>query len=243
LCRTPIFSFDPAMGCRSGKVGEEGAGAATPQSRLSVALALSVAAATLAAGSGLLAKPDQSDLRTTEAPPQRHELIEHPRSLSPQRAEEIYRAIRSNLQAAYALSGDIATKEYAAWRRFNSHPYRSATHGELFVNNYGNDLARSYGEYENGGAMPAGAIIVKDSFIMTTEGDIQTGPFALMEKMPTGFDPVNGDWRYMLIDSRGEVQGISGGYGSERVAFCGACHRTAAPATDHLFFMPKAFRK
>lgn len=183
------------------------------------------------------------ELSAAEPELERHQATDHPRTLSPQRAEEIYRAILPSLRATYARSGDVAALAYSSWARHNTHPYRSSRHGDVFVNNYTNEIAGAYRLYERAGQMPEGALIVKDSFIMTTDGDIQTGSFALMEKMPRGFDPQNGDWRYMLVDGQGEVRGISKAYASERVAFCGECHRKAAPESDHLFFVPRYARK
>jgi len=74
-------------------------------------------------------------------------------------------------------------------------PYRFSQHGNNYLNNYANETARDYGKYESAGEMPAGALLAKDSFIVTRNGDIITGPFFLMEKMPEGWNPATGDWR------------------------------------------------
>lgn len=209
------------------------------------AFALAVAAVLLGSVHVALApeQPATSPDAATGAPPLSHPRIDHPEDLDGRRAEEIYAAIRSQLQQIYWNSGDPVTIAYSKWRRYNEHPYISSRHGQLLVNNYANSAALDYGRYEAGGEMPAGALVVKDSFIVTTEGDIKAGPFFLMEKMPSGFDSLNGDWRYMLISQDGEVEGISGGYGGENVEFCAACHRSQAPASDHLFFVPRHLRR
>ena len=60
--------------------------------------------------------------------------------------------------AGYRLSGVSAARNFPRWQRYNSAPYRSATHGERFVNNYANAPAAAYGRFEAAGIMPAGAV-------------------------------------------------------------------------------------
>lgn len=160
--------------------------------------------------------------------------------LSGARAERIYRAILPQMLAAYAESDDPILSTYTLWHRFNRHPYRSANHGQRFVNHYGNDKAADYGLFENLEAMPQGAILIKDSFTVTVNGDIMVGPLFMMEKMPAGSLPESDDWRYLMLDSDGEPVGMTGGTGSQTVGFCAACHRMAP--TDSLLFMPEEVR-
>ena len=65
---------------------------------------------------------------------------------------------------AHKKSGLPFASYYQTWRRFNTVPYVSATHGSRYVNNYGNDKAGAYRKFEEAGKMPKGAILVKDSF-------------------------------------------------------------------------------
>lgn len=170
-----------------------------------------------------------------------HVTIANPAELSGARAEEVYQAIRPTLRAAYALSEDSIADAYQGWRRYNSAPYPSTNHGDRFANNYANDLAADYGNYENIGRLPEGALIVKDTFTVTGDGNILVGPFFAMEKMAAGFSPDDGDWRYMMIAPDGELVGLSGGINAAKVAFCAACHRKAA-AQDYLYFLPEDVR-
>jgi hypothetical protein len=106
---------------------------------------------------------------------------------------------------------------------------------------------REYDEDPQGGArnhrrVPPGAMIVKDSFTVTGQGAILTGPLFLMEKMDAGFNARDGDWRYMMIGPDGTIAGLSGGVNSRNVEFCAECHNAAPTSHDRLFFMPDAVR-
>ncbi len=151
------------------------------------------------------------------------------------------------MHAGYAKSGlmsntdlDIA-QDYSAWQIFNTVPYKSYTHGGRFVNNFANGFgADSYGEYEDGGTMPVGSVLAKDSFAVSGKGTVVAGPLFVMEKMPSGFNAESEDWRYTLVMPNGNVVGTTNGEGSSNVAFCIDCHVYAE--RDSLLFIPEEFR-
>ncbi len=176
------------------------------------------------------------------AAPKAHFRITDPADLSGERAESIYSAIKTSMRDHYAESGDPVAFKYADWKRYNRVPYRSSQHGNNYINNYANDKARRYGEYEYAGGMPAGAQIAKDSFIVTKDGDIITGPFFLMEKMPVGWNPETGDWRYLEYKADGSLTGMKKGIRADMVRYCATCHARMGKKQDYLFFMPKEVR-
>ncbi len=173
--------------------------------------------------------------------PRRHFRIRRPARLAPAEAEEIYRQLIDELVAGYAPTDHPAARDYRGWRRYNSAPYLSATHGNLYINNYVNEAGGAYGRFENAGILPVGAIIAKDSFVVERNGEVRPGPLFIMEKMPKGFNYVSGDWRYTQIMPDGEFFGETHGDGAERVAFCIGCH-LAVEQQDHLFFIPAPYR-
>ena len=122
-----------------------------------------------------------------------HPRVPNPATLSGARVEGAYQAIRGAMRRHYAQSSNPVTLAYQGWRCFTTSPYRSAVHGERFVDNYANDVAKRYGFYEKSGQMPPGAMVAKDSFTVTAEGNVTTGPLFLMEKKLKGFDPNSGD--------------------------------------------------
>jgi hypothetical protein len=179
-----------------------------------------------------------------DGPVLEHEPIADPAALDGATAERVYRSILPQMQAGYAASGDPLVWAYARWQRHNAVPYRSQRHGGVFVNNYANDLAAGYGRFADADRLPEGSLIVKDSFIVTASGEIRAGPLAIMEKMPAGYDPANGDWRYLVIAPDGGVIGVSAADGPDpRMSQCAACHAAAPRGQDRLFYVPAEVRR
>jgi len=174
------------------------------------------------------------------AHPTRHFRVPNPARLSDADALSIYDRIRDDMVAAYRVSQNRLATRFYKWRRYNRAPYLSATHGDRYINNYANADASTYGQ--GAGPMPAGAMLAKDSFTVTRQGDVFTAPLFLMEKMPSGFSAATRDWRYTMIMPDGSLFGTTDGEGSERVEFCANCHATAGDESDHLFFVPERYR-
>ncbi len=174
--------------------------------------------------------------------PSRHFRVDRPAGLTGADALTIYNRILDEMVAGYRLSGSEYAESYRHWRRYNTVPYRSAQHGERYVNNYANAKADAYRHFEAAGEMPVGAVLVKDSFAVTKRGDVFSGPLFVMEKMPPGFNLASRDWRYVMIMPDGSLFGMTNGEGSERVEFCATCHAKAGPDNDHLFYVPEKYR-
>ena len=171
----------------------------------------------------------------------RHFRVDRPADLSDADAMAIYDRILDAMVAGYGLSNDSVARKYRHWRLFNKAPYRSAQHGERYVNNYGNNLAADYGAYEDAETLPPGAVLVKDSFAVTARGDVFSGPLFIMKKESAGFHAPSRDWRYTMIMPDGSFFGTTNGEGSKRVEFCIACHEAGGNA-DHLFLIPEEYR-
>ena len=183
-----------------------------------------------------------SDISGDPDNPRRHFRIQNPADLSPEDAEAIYRELLEGMLAGYGLNERPLATDYATWPRYNTTPYRSATHGQRFVSNYANTTAQAYGLHEEAGVLPVGSILVKDSFTVTDDGIVQPGPLFVMEKMEAGFNYVTGDWRYTMIMPDGSLFGETMGDNSERVDYCIGCHlATTVEGHDHIFFVPEAF--
>lgn len=185
---------------------------------------------------------EMSALSGDPAAPRRHFKLANPEKLTPQRANEIYEIVRPALQAGYAIATSPLAAWYQDWRRANTAPYLSATHGNRYLNNYVNEIgAVSYFRFEKVGKMPVGTIIAKDSFSMRTTGEILLGGLFLLEKMPAGFSDLADDWKYTFIQADGTLFGETNASGSKRVEYCTSFH-LAAPHHEHLWFVPQAFR-
>ena len=180
--------------------------------------------------------------RAQESGPTKHFTVGNPADLSDADAEDIYRRLSTPLRKGYRLSNHPVARAYQSWSRYNTAPYRSETHGERFVNNYANGIAKAYGAFEEAGNLPAGSIVAKDSFAVTAAGDVTSGPLFIMEKMPEGFNAKSRDWRYSMIMPDGSVFGVTRGADSQKVQFCITCHERAGAEHDHLYFLPQAYR-
>ncbi len=171
----------------------------------------------------------------------RHFKIKKPARLTPPEAMSVYDNVSEQMVKGYAVSKDPSAMKFGSWRRYNSAPYNSATHGNRYVNNYGNAKARGYDKMKAGDKMPAGAIIAKDSFTVTGDRGVFAGALFLMEKLDAGKSPDTGDWRYQMIMPDGSLFGDSQGTGANEVSFCHGCHAAKA-GRDFLFYIPKKFQ-
>ncbi len=188
-----------------------------------------------ASGADLAAQSSDPSRQTGHFKARKPAQMDKPESL------RVYNAIVEDLAAGYRLSRNAIAKNYLEWRQYNDAPYRSRTHGERFINNYGNRLARGYDRMERGATLPRGAVIAKDSFTASADGSVKPGPLFIMEKMAPGFNRQSGDWRYTMILPDGSLFGQTKGENAEQVRFCIGCHATRANY-DHLFFVPKDYR-
>lgn len=173
--------------------------------------------------------------------PRRHFRVRNAARLSKEEASRIYGEMAEEIYNSYGAGSRETTPLYRDWGLYNTAPYRSATHGARYVNNYANDVAKDYGRYEEAGTFPVGSVLAKDSFSVSKEGAVDIGPLFLMEKMPSGFNRVSGDWRYSMILPNGEFFGETKGRGAQKVEYCIGCHLTKEDL-DHVFFVPEDVR-
>lgn len=174
--------------------------------------------------------------------PNDHFKIEQPASLTGDQAESIYRNIAGKMRDGYTQSQYPSAADYQQWQRFNTAPYLSPGHGNRFLNNYGNRLAKDYLQLKNGETLPAGAILAKDSFTVTAAEQVHPGALFLMEKLPEGASAATADWRYVMLLPDGSVLGDTNGANPASMDFCHACHQQAKN-TDYLFLLPQALHR
>ena len=173
--------------------------------------------------------------------PRRHFRVRRAKHLDSATARAIYNGQKAGMAKGYAIAEDATVRRYQTWKRYNTAPYQSSTHGNRYVNNYANTKASRYGAYDSAGTLPVGSVIAKDSFVVDKEGAAAPGPLFIMEKMAEGFNYVSGDWRYTMILPDGSRFGTTKGDNAARVEFCISCH-LAREKFDHLFFLPKEWR-
>ena len=201
--------------------------------------------ALILAGAGLLAlgvagaaaQSDDGELRQTE-----HLRIENPEQLDGVKAEKIYQSIADELVTFYAMSREPTAGAYRNWRRYNSAPYLSATHGNRYVNNYANAKGAGYESLKSGVKMPVGAIFAKDSFTVTAEGEVFGAALFMMEKLAPGTSPKTAEWRYVEILPDGSYSGDTTGDNAADMDYCHACHKIKAKV-DYLYYVPRKYRR
>ena len=172
--------------------------------------------------------------------PKGHIKIQEPGNLGPKQAEEIYLQAIERLARGYGFAADKTAAGYRNWTRYNSSPYRSATHGNRYVNNYANATGRTYTKLKPGEMLPEGTVLAKDSFTVTKDNTVFSAPLFVMEKLGKGKSPRTGDWRYLMIMPDGSVFGDSQGASAKRVRFCHTCH-LSVKKDDYVFNVPDEF--
>jgi hypothetical protein len=90
---------------------------------------------------------------------------------------------------------------------------------DVYANRAGADALAAGGR-----VVGVGSVYVEEHF---EKGDGGAGPIMMMEKRAPGFDAEHGDWRYVVVGSRGNVlkDGVE--------ASCAGCHGDAPG--DHVF--------
>jgi hypothetical protein len=137
----------------------------------------------------------------------------------------------------YADSGDPLARSYQRWSRLNDAPYRSAAHGDVFVNNYANaSAAPGYAARDRATPFPADAVIVKDSFMVTGDGQVLTGPLYIIEMHSVGGARADAVWRFLEITPDGVLIGAAAD--DRRTDFCAACHFKAKGRAAPFFYVP-----
>ena len=170
-----------------------------------------------------------------------HVAVENPAELSQDEANAIYDTLKQKLDELYAPAQLNPIKDYQSWKRYNSAPYISATHGQRFVNNYVNEIGKDYGKLKDNEKYPVGTVLAKDSITVTDTGQTFPGAMFVMEKLAAGTSPETADWRYVMVIPDGSIFGDTIGDEPELVEYCHACH-TAEADRDYIFYIPKDYR-
>ncbi len=170
-----------------------------------------------------------------------HIAVETPATLSPDEANQIYDELRKRMSTGYAIAGLPIIKDYQFWKRYNSSPYLSATHGQRFVNNFANTKASTYGKLKSGEVYPEGTVFAKDTVTVTSENKIFPGAIFIMEKLAKDANPETADWRYVTVLPDGTLFGDTTGAEPELAQYCHACHQAKAKE-DYVFYVPEEFQ-
>ena len=128
---------------------------------------------------------------------------------------------------------EAAFKQYKKWKKVNTAPVLSATHGNRYVFTYLNKTAEPAG-LQGRFPFPKGAVLAKESFEGRDGKPGPQGPLFIMEKRGAGYDREHADWHYAIVEPSGAVAMSGNGHQSSATNFCAACHATAK-ANDYVF--------
>ncbi|MFK5980998.1 MAG: cytochrome P460 family protein [Rhizobiaceae bacterium] len=170
-----------------------------------------------------------------------HLAIKNPARLTAVEINKVYDELKGRMAGGYKLAKLPILKNYQSWKRYNSEPYLSATHGQRYVNNYANGLVDNYGKLKNGETYPVGTVFAKDSITVTKQKEIYLGAMFVMEKLTKGKSPETADWRYVMVLPDGSMFGDTTGDEAESVEYCHACHIQKS-RDDFVFFVPEKYR-
>lgn len=174
-------------------------------------------------------------------PTKGHIAIENPHKLTPDEANALYEKMKERMSSSYGTAAYDKAKDYLDWKRYNTSPYLSATHGQRYVNNYANDKVTNYGKLQPGERYPVGSIFAKDSISAIDADRTFPGAFFVMEKLKEGESPKTADWRYVMILPDGSLFGDTKGANADKVEYCHTCH-VAVADDDYMFFVPEEYR-
>src|SRR5262245_46184802 len=131
------------------------------------------------------------------------------------------------------LVAEATFKEYKAWRKVNTEPVLSASHGNRYVFTYLNKAAEPSGLRGNF-PFSKGAVLAKESFEAKDGKPGAQGPLFIMEKRGEGYDRGHANWHYAVVDPSGAVSSSGSGHERSATQSCSACH-AMAKANDYVF--------
>lgn len=173
--------------------------------------------------------------------------------LTPQEATAAWDCItQKEIAGEFAETPETGSIAYKEWDRFSKIPYASAhvnrfvddtTEQAVYVMNYANDRARSYGMYEKSGPMPAGGVLAKYSMIVSgVGGKVELAPIYIMQKVGETKSPDTKGWRYDFIVPAGLKNSAKGADLEFSQQVCASCHMEYGLKTDSMLFMPAEVR-
>lgn len=159
---------------------------------------------------------------------------------------------KQGLETAFGGASSMGGIAYRQWPQYSKSPYTSAhanrfvddtAEQAIFVINFANEAARTYGKYEKSGVMPAGAMLAKYSMVLTGEGGrVELAPAYTMKKLAAGSSPKTRDWAYnMLVPAALKEPGRAVDLAFTQ-ADCAGCHMQYGKETDSMLFMPVEVR-
>ena len=174
-------------------------------------------------------------------------------SMTPTEASDAWDClINRYIEREFANTSTPSMIAYKKWARFSKIPYASAhvnrfvddtTEQAVYVMNFANEMAKSYGQYENSGPMQAGAVLAKYSMILNGDGGtLELAPVYTMQKIGQDQSPKTRGWRYDLLVPSAMKDSAKKSDLKFTQEVCASCHMEYGTKTDSMLFMPNEVR-
>lgn len=155
--------------------------------------------------------------------------------LTSEEAAAAYNCVSTEIESVMSESPHAIARLFSTWRKIEGPPFYEDQLGGRYVAVYANDQVETgtdVGAFVDRG-IAVGGILATPSVVVDETGIVSPGPMVLAEKMPRGFTPAFGNYRYTILDAGGQVVATTNGLNKEMIALCDRCTDHGA---DRLFF-------
>lgn len=150
--------------------------------------------------------------------------------LTADEARAAYACLSPQTAATYAGSSHLLTRNHVQWSRVDTAPFQIAAlddrYAAVFAN--GRALSQNPDNLHKDRGYDIGSVLAVSSFGVDAQGGVQAGPLVFVEKMSPGFAPIQGNWRYTIVDPAGVVDAVTNGKNADSISMCVDCtHKDA----------------
>ena len=145
--------------------------------------------------------------------------------LTSEEAGAAYDCVSDEIANVMAISHHAVLRKVPEWQQLTVTPFFENQLGGRYAMVYANDSVDTdtdVGAFVDRG-IAVGGILATPSFSVDKNGIVSPGPIVLAEKMPRGFTSAFGNYRYTIIDAKGDVVAVTNGANKEMIALCDHC--------------------
>ena len=141
-------------------------------------------------------------------------------------AESAFACIEPQIAASFENSRHALARALWDWTRTPDAPFAFPDAPDRMAAIYANPRALGLEQpppTQRDRGFPIGAALSAIGFIVDENGVVSPGETLLVEKMPRGFNPANGNWRYTILDAKGARVSVAPGPNAPEDAPCADC--------------------
>jgi len=151
-------------------------------------------------------------------------------TLTAEEAQAGFACLSASLPAIYGASPHVLTRQFGDWARVDRAPFEVAALENRYAAVYANEraLSEDLGNLHRDRGYHVGATLAAVTFSVEPGGALTLGPLVFVEKMPPGYTPLQGNWRYTFVGPKGDVQAVTMGTKAEEITLCAECTHNEA---------------